>query len=517
MLKASTKDVLILCFVILMVLFAAWFIGIRKAHAGEMYDATTDPELKQEKGRIIIGEESTTTTIPEEDELTPEQKQFKEDREKYPDATCFETNPDTGRSLPCERRPMQMPKVVPHKPDRDKIFVQYYAAATEANKNELHVEYKLKKQTRMNLIPYSEYLIITDGTDPETLINLIKNNPKFTETVRYSETVGGEDAKLQGMSIPLDTYWRQEWYLKRINMPRAWDYFQFTPGTNWRNLKGWVRPTIAIIDSGDRLCPGNRDFNCNNLVRGCDWYSSITTCKPAIDLAQAGSHGTAVASIIGALRSNGLGITGMDSNMTIIMIRACNYDICNVDAIVQAIYQAVAMKARIINMSFTVYGQYQKLQEAIEYAASQNILLVVAAGNGGLNLAYQPVYPAVYEQVMTVAGTDRNNALVRMGDYNGTRWGSNCCFNISVSAPSVAILAYGSSDAYYVYQWDGTSFGTALVTAAAAMLLDKYPKATASWIRHTIEKTATPIRGCPVWQCGYGVMDVYKALQQTYM
>src|ERR1044071_7001213 len=99
-------------------------------------------------------------------------------------------------------------------------------------------------------------------------------------------------------------------------------------------------------------------------------------------------HGTHVAGIIGADRTNGKGANGIADNVKIMMIRAVpNGDEHDKD-IALAIRYAVDNGARVVNMSFGKGFSPEKkwVDEAVKYAQSKGVLLVHAAGNDAADI-----------------------------------------------------------------------------------------------------------------------------------
>lgn len=78
------------------------------------------------------------------------------------------------------------------------------------------------------------------------------------------------------------------------------------------------------------------------------------------------------------------------------------------EALIQAIYDAVDVyEADIINMSWTLNQESENLHAAVQYAAANGVILVAAAGNLSFSTALgSEVYPAAWEEVIGVAGTD---------------------------------------------------------------------------------------------------------------
>jgi subtilisin family serine protease len=88
------------------------------------------------------------------------------------------------------------------------------------------------------------------------------------------------------------------------------------------------------------------------------------------------------------------GADGPERSSTAIIMRAMNW--------------AVANGAQIINMSFA--GPHDEVvKEAIVTARRNGVVLIEAAGNGGVKAA--PAYPAAYDEVIAVTATDPNDQL----------------------------------------------------------------------------------------------------------
>jgi len=106
-------------------------------------------------------------------------------------------------------------------------------------------------------------------------------------------------------------------------------------------------------------------------------------------------HGTHVAGIIGAIRGNNKGGDGVADAAVIMSIRAVpNGDEHDKD-VALAIRYAVDNGAKVINMSFGKgFSPYHdKVQEAIAYAASKDVLMIHAAGNDAADINTEENYP----------------------------------------------------------------------------------------------------------------------------
>jgi subtilisin family serine protease len=127
--------------------------------------------------------------------------------------------------------------------------------------------------------------------------------------------------------------------------------------------------------------------------------------------------------------------------------------------IVAGIYWAVDHGASVINMSFSATASSQDLQTAINFANSQGIICVAAAGNNGEQIM---VYPAGYHSaVMGVASTNNQDIRSTFSNY-----GNNL---VTVAAPGEAVVTlYPGNN--YAEGW-GTSFSAPLVAGGAALLV----------------------------------------------
>ncbi|HYP54643.1 MAG TPA: S8 family serine peptidase, partial [Pyrinomonadaceae bacterium] len=156
-------------------------------------------------------------------------------------------------------------------------------------------------------------------------------------------------------------------------------------------------------------------------------------------------HGTHVAGTIGAL-SNGMGVVGVNWNVTMISAKFLGPDGGTVADAIDAIDYFVDLKSRhglnlvAINNSWGGGGYSQALHDAVIRAAKANILFVAAAGNGGLdqrgdNNDLFASYPsnlntlqgtstetaAPYDSVIAVAALTSTGALAKYSNYGVTQ------------------------------------------------------------------------------------------------
>ncbi len=202
-------------------------------------------------------------------------------------------------------------------------------------------------------------------------------------------------------------------------------------------------------------------------------------------------HGTHVAGIIAAKRGNGIGMDGVADNVRIMSIRAVpNGDERDKD-IANAIRYAVDNGAKIINMSFgKSYSPDKKaVDEAMQYAASKNVLLIHAAGNDAKNLDNETNFPTK----MTLDGKKINSWL----EIGAASWGDANNFvgdfsnygkkSVDLFAPGVDIYATTPNQKYE--SLSGTSMAAPVTSGVAAIVMSYFPELTAAQVREVLEKS----------------------------
>jgi subtilisin family serine protease len=210
-------------------------------------------------------------------------------------------------------------------------------------------------------------------------------------------------------------------------------------------------------------------------------------------------HGTHCSGIIAAVRNNNMGMDGVASNVSIMMIRAVPDGDEHDKDIANAIRYAVDNGARVVSMSFGKSFSPEKkwVDEAYKYAESKGVLLVQAAGNDHKNVDVESSFPnpvyadgsGVASNVITVgaSGNDQNGGLTASFSNYGKK-------NVDLFAPGVGI--YSTIPGVNTYgNASGTSMACPLVAGVAAFILENYPNLTPQQVKLAIEKTTQAPKG----------------------
>jgi len=233
-------------------------------------------------------------------------------------------------------------------------------------------------------------------------------------------------------------------------------------------------------------------------------------------------HGTHVAGTIGATGNNGLGVAGVNWDVSIIAAKFIGPSSGTVADAVEALDYLTDLKIRhginlvATNNSWGGGGYSQALQDAILRSAKQDILFVAAAGNSSRNTDTASFYPASYstlvatstesaanyDAVVSVAAIKNNGSLASFSNYGQ--------YSVDIAAPGEGILStvpnnYGFSS--------GTSMATPHVTGAIALLASQRSEFTsAASLRNTILQSAKPSSLLNSYVHTGGFLDINQSL-----
>ncbi len=204
------------------------------------------------------------------------------------------------------------------------------------------------------------------------------------------------------------------------------------------------------------------------------------------------SHGTAVASVIGAV-SGDSGFVGIAPGVRLLPVRVVpNGDEYDKD-VANGIRYAVAAGAQVINMSFGKGYSPGKAEvdSAVAFAVSRGVLLVHAAGNESSNGDETPTFPTA-----TLASGERAATWIdvgasswRAGERLAADFSNYGRTTVELFAPGVQIFSAVPGNDFA--REDGTSLAAPVVSGVAALLLSHFPTLTAVDVRRILMATVT--------------------------
>jgi subtilisin family serine protease len=185
--------------------------------------------------------------------------------------------------------------------------------------------------------------------------------------------------RLWGLSQPSD---------KDIDAPSAWN--QTTGSSN---------VVVAVVDSGvayghpdldgniwvnaDEIAGNGIDDDDNGFVDDVRGWDFAQGDNRPLDFV---GHGTHVAGTIGAEGDNGVGVTGVSWDVSLMPVRAGGSEGLTTAAIVASFVYACENGADVVNGSFGTSMFSQAIANAVTSPACADTLFVFAAGNDGWNL-----------------------------------------------------------------------------------------------------------------------------------
>ena len=224
--------------------------------------------------------------------------------------------------------------------------------------------------------------------------------------------------------------------------------------------KARKKTLIAIIDSGvDATHPDLRDQ-----------FVSLNTQYDSDPL----GHGTHCAGIAGAVSNNQIGIASLVPNSSYVSVTSIkvmnSMGVGTQLATINGMIKAVDMGADVLSMSLGGVSSDSKqkaYEEAVKYANSKGVIVVVAAGNSNQNA--KNYAPANAKGVITVSaiGADQKKASFS-NSVNDLSFG--------IAAPGMKIMSTYPNQQYKAL--DGTSMATPLVAGLVGLMKSFRPDLT---------------------------------------
>jgi thermitase len=304
-----------------------------------------------------------------------------------------------------------------------------------------------------------------------------------TYTARPEVLYAEPDYAVHAFYTPNDPRFDDQWSLQKIRAQQAWDVTRGTSGIK-----------VAVADCGVFSQQTNR-----NASDGQDGHPDLRG-RVSLNRDFTGSstgfddycnHGTHVAGIIAAAGNNGIGISGLAPNVSLINAKVLGDEGSgSTSNIVNGVVWAVQNGARVVNLSLGRDGPCSQAErDTMSYAWSQGTVVVAAAGNSALNASGAP---ANCENVIAVASTTSSDARAPSSNYGA---------NVDVAAPGTGILSTVRSGGYA--DMGGTSMASPHVAALAALLFAQTPSASAQTVVDRIRTSSDRVSGTgSLWAWG---------------
>ena len=300
---------------------------------------------------------------------------------------------------------------------------------------------------------------------------------------------------------------------------------------------------VAVIDSGAARVNGLSASG--KVLDGPDL--SFDSQAPNLHDQDGFGHGTHISGIIagrdaaavaGRYAGDNTDFIGMAPDSRIISLKvADSHGITDVSQVLAAIDWVVqhhadpGLNIRVLNLSFGTdsYQSYllDPLSYAVETAWHAGIVVVAATGNAGWKSS-GVVDPSLNPYVIAVGAADTHgtNSLAddTVASFSSVGDGSR---NPDLVAPGIHMESLrdpnSSIDALYpggvinsrFFRGSGTSQATAVVSGAAALLLQQHPQLTPDQVKAMLTATATPLAGQPATAQGAGELDLNNTLRAT--
>jgi subtilisin family serine protease len=313
-----------------------------------------------------------------------------------------------------------------------------------------------------------------------------------------------------------------------LDAEKAWDH-----GLTGRGVD------VALLDSG--VAPVKGLDAPGKIVNGVD--VSTEAAHPEVAYLDGYGHGTHMAGIIagrdpeviaGKENEDKRNFVGMAPDARIVNVKAADTsgatDVSQVLAGIDWVVQhrtSDGLNIRVLNLSFGTDGvqdyQVDPLAYAVEVAWRKGIFVVVSAGNRGYG-SPKLNNPASDPYVLAVGASNPNNTD-KVDDDTVPSWSSrgDTTRGVDLVAPGKSIVGLrvpGSAiDAtapqgrvgQRFFRGSGTSQAAAVVSGAAALLLQQRPGLTPDQLKALLVSTARPLKKATATEQGQGMLAVEAA------
>jgi hypothetical protein len=339
--------------------------------------------------------------------------------------------------------------------------------------------------------------------------------------------------------VPNDPYYSRgtpsfpegQWYLRKIQMDKAWDLTQgeniiishMEAGVNY-NHEDIKNNILADCNGG---CPIGKGYDFVDLgsidplyvcADGEDCTISDNDPLECSNSNDCTGHSTLVSSVPIATTNNNLGISGVCPRCKLLPVRyqayfKYNQEILPVGNILdyfRSIIYAVDNGARIIILTsgFTSSDpdKIRLLKDTVSYVTSRRSVIIYSSDNSN---QLENSEPSKIPEVIVIAGTDKNDGRLSSSNYGNL---------IDLAAPSdKGISTDHSSNTVYQFGLQGNSFAAPLVAGVAGLMLSRNPGLTSYQVESILKGATDFVTTEADKPIGTGRINAYQALLDTQL
>jgi len=402
------------------------------------------------------------------------------------------------------------------------FYKDFYGKHQLVEKERLSIDNKDDHQARLAWIPMKVTQELIDTIKQDHRIkyaefNYIVNIDKIPNDPQYDQLWGLNNVGITGGTIDAD-----------IDAPEAWDISTgsssiiiavIDTGIDYNHVdlasNIWNNPGETGIDAGgnDKRTNGIDDDG-NGYIDDVHGINVITNSGDPMD---DNYHGTHVSGIIGAQGNNGIGVVGVNWDVS---IASCKFldssgsgfisDAVKCFKYFNSLKNEYGQNVLITNNSWGGGGFSQSLKDAmngLDQPGMLPILHVAAAGNDDLDTDTSPHYPSSYDldNIISVAATDHNDNYASFSNYGP--------ISVDLAAPGVNTLSTMLGNNYGFDS--GTSVATPHVSGAAALFWSSFPTSTASQVKSEILSEVDPLSDLSKNTQTNGRLNIFKTTTYT--
>ena len=267
----------------------------------------------------------------------------------------------------------------------------------------------------------------------------------------------------------------------------------------WEVEKGDSSVVIGILDTGVTLDHEDLKNNIylneadpidgidNDLDGYVDNYYGWDFADEDNDPTDVHGHGTMVSGIAAARTDNAKGIAGTGFNSKLMPVKIYTSVGTWFYNGYEAILYAAQKGCKVINLSWGSANSYSRYAEDIINTAvlDYDVVIIAAAGNSNAN---EDFYPASYDNVLSVANTQKNSPNI---DLKAP--GSTFSPYVDIAAPGVGIYTTRRGSTTNYGGGSGTSMSCPMVVGTAALIRAHYPELNALQVMERLRVTADDI------------------------